>query len=62
VDGKVVLISADTIIVCAGQVPNRPDANEKNGVRPHFIGGAKAAGELDAERAMREGAELAAAL
>jgi 2,4-dienoyl-CoA reductase (NADPH2) len=62
VDGKDVLISADTIIVCAGQVPNRPNANEKNGVRPHFIGGAKEAGELDAERAMREGAELAAAL
>ena len=62
VDGKDVLIAADTIIVCAGQVPNRPNANEKNGVRPHFIGGAKEAGELDAERAMREGAELAAAL
>ena len=58
-DGKEALIAADTIVVCAGQVPNR-----LNGVRPHFhsIGGAKAAGELDAERAMREGVELAAAL
>jgi 2,4-dienoyl-CoA reductase (NADPH2) len=28
----------------------------------HMIGGAREAGELDAKRAMREGAELAAAL
>jgi 2,4-dienoyl-CoA reductase (NADPH2) len=63
VDGKDVIVEADTIVVCAGQVPNRPEEpNEKNGVRPHFIGGAREAGELDAERAMREGAELAAAL
>ncbi len=58
-EGKDMLIEADTVIVCAGQVPNRI-----NGVRPHFhlIGGAKEAGELDAERAMLEGAQLAAAL
>jgi 2,4-dienoyl-CoA reductase (NADPH2) len=58
-DGKESVICADTIVVCAGQVPNRI-----NGVRPHFhlIGGAREAGELDAERAMLEGAELAAAL
>ena len=58
-EGKDMLIEADTVIVCAGQVPNRI-----NGVRPHFhlIGGAKEAGELDAERAMLEGARLAAAL
>jgi 2,4-dienoyl-CoA reductase (NADPH2) len=59
-DGKPMVVPADTIIVCAGQVPNRPEG--ANGVRRHFIGGAKEAGELDAERAMREGAELAAAL
>ncbi|HEX6317800.1 MAG TPA: FAD-dependent oxidoreductase, partial [Burkholderiales bacterium] len=58
-EGAPALIPADTIIVCAGQTPRRI-----NGVRPHFhlIGGAKEAGELDAERAMLEGAELAAAL
>jgi 2,4-dienoyl-CoA reductase (NADPH2) len=58
-DGKESVIRADTIVVCAGQLPNRI-----NGVRPHFhlIGGAREAGELDAERAMLEGAELAAAL
>jgi 2,4-dienoyl-CoA reductase (NADPH2) len=59
VDGKELALAADTIVTCAGQVPRRI-----NGVRPHFhlIGGAKQAGELDAERAMLEGAELAAAL
>jgi 2,4-dienoyl-CoA reductase (NADPH2) len=58
-EGKPLMIAADTIIVCAGQTSKRI-----NGVRPHFrlIGGAKEAGELDAERAMLEGAELAASL
>jgi 2,4-dienoyl-CoA reductase (NADPH2) len=58
-EGMPALIPADTIILCAGQTPRRI-----NGVRPHFhlIGGAKEAGELDAERAMLEGAELAATL
>jgi 2,4-dienoyl-CoA reductase (NADPH2) len=56
VDGKEQVAPADTIVVCAGQEPNR----ELEGT--HLIGGAKAAGELDAKRAMLEGAELAAAL
>jgi 2,4-dienoyl-CoA reductase (NADPH2) len=58
VDGKEAVVPADTVIVCAGQEPNRA----VNGARTHLIGGAKAAGELDAKRAMLEGAELAAAL
>jgi len=37
-------------------------ALERAGRKPHLIGGAKEAGELDAKRAMLEGAELAAAL
>ena len=57
IEGRAVVIEADTIIVCAGQVPRR---------WPHtayrHIGGAREARELDAERAIREGAELAAAL
>ena len=63
VDEKPMLIKADTVVLCAGQ-ESRRWPNEKNEVRPHFhhIGGAREAGELDAERAMREGAELAAAL
>ena len=54
-DGKEAVVPADTIIVCAGQEPLR----ELTG---HLIGGAREAGELDAKRAMREGAELAASL
>jgi 2,4-dienoyl-CoA reductase (NADPH2) len=63
VDEEEQLIAADTIVVCAGQVP-RNDLAHVNGVRPHLhvIGGAKEAGELDAKRAMLEGAELGAAL
>jgi 2,4-dienoyl-CoA reductase (NADPH2) len=56
VDGKDQIVRADTVILCAGQVPRRPLA------APHVIGGAREAGELDAKRAMLEGAELAARL
>jgi 2,4-dienoyl-CoA reductase (NADPH2) len=62
VDGKKLVIPADTIIVCAGQEPRRWPAGKIRGERFHHIGGAREAGELDAERAMREGAELAARL
>ena len=55
-DGKEMLVEADTVIVCAGQDPRRPFLGT------HIIGGAKEASELDAKRAMLEGAELAAAL
>ena len=55
IDGTEILVPADTIIVCAGQEPRRA-------VQGRFIGGAREAGELDAKRAMLEGAELAAAL
>ena len=56
-DGKDVLVEADTVIVCAGQDPRRRPFHGA-----HVIGGAKEASELDAKRAMLEGAELAAAL
>ena len=56
VDGKEQAIAADTIILCAGQKPKRELK------ATHLIGGAKEAGELDAKRAMLEGAELAAKL
>jgi 2,4-dienoyl-CoA reductase (NADPH2) len=57
VDGEDRVVEADTIIVCAGQEPRRwPNS------RYRHIGGAREAGELDAERAIREGVELAAAL
>jgi 2,4-dienoyl-CoA reductase (NADPH2) len=61
-DGKDSVIAADTIIVCAGQVPNRPNGQNGDGPCLHIIGGAKEAGELDAKRAMLEGAETGAVL
>jgi 2,4-dienoyl-CoA reductase (NADPH2) len=64
VDGAERVIPADTVIVCAGQEPKRDlvAGLERRGRSPHLIGGAKRASELDAKRAMLEGAELAARL
>ncbi|WP_071674214.1 NADPH-dependent 2,4-dienoyl-CoA reductase [Nioella nitratireducens] len=58
------LIEADTIVLCAGQVPNRSlgDALEAAGMSVHVIGGADVAAELDAKRAINQGVRLAAAL
>ena len=64
-------LEVDTIVVCAGQESLRDlhpqtvaDAKTAHaaGPRYHVIGGAKVATELDAKRAIREGAEVAAAL
>ena len=60
VEGKERCVAADTVILCTGQEPLRPFAGKLKA--HHLIGGAKQAGELDAMRAMREGAELAARL
>ncbi|HUJ88417.1 MAG TPA: NADPH-dependent 2,4-dienoyl-CoA reductase [Burkholderiales bacterium] len=55
-EGKEQIVPADSVILCAGQVSRR-------GIEAaHVIGGAREAGELDAKRAMLEGAELAARL
>jgi len=64
IDGTPQLLSVDHVVVCAGQHSNRELADElaANGVACHLIGGAKAAAELDAKTAIRQGAELAAAL
>ena len=58
------LIEADTIVLCAGQVPDRSlaDALAARGVSCHVIGGADVAAELDAKRAINQGTRLAAAL
>ncbi|MGH1576676.1 FAD-dependent oxidoreductase [Planktotalea sp.] len=58
------LIEADTIVMCAGQVPERSlaDALEAKGVPCHIIGGADVAAELDAKRAINQGTRLAASL
>ena len=55
------LIEADTIVLCAGQVPERSlaDALEAVGMTCHVIGGADVAAELDAKRAINQGTRLA---
>ena len=55
-------LAVDSVILCAGQVSVRDLAEplKAAGKRVHLIGGADLALELDAERAIRQGAELAA--
>ncbi|CAB0150399.1 2,4-dienoyl-CoA reductase [NADPH] [Pseudidiomarina piscicola] len=64
VDGEQKLLEVDTIVTCAGQLPLRElhDELESAGQSVHLIGGADVAAELDAKRAIRQGAELAAEL
>ena len=58
------VIEADTIVLCAGQVPERSlaDALISAGRAVHVIGGADVAAELDAKRAIDQGTRLAATL
>ncbi len=62
--GEPMVIEADTVVVCAGQIC----ANElvaplrASGLAVHVIGGAHEAGELDAKRAIDQGTRLAARL
>jgi 2,4-dienoyl-CoA reductase (NADPH2) len=60
-DGQDQLIEADSIILCTGQESNNELAGELEaaGISFQIIGGAKLAGELDAQRAIREGIEAA---
>lgn len=60
-DGVPELLEADTIVLCAGQEPDRALA-DAIGARAHVIGGADVACELDAKRAIEQGARLAAHL
>jgi 2,4-dienoyl-CoA reductase (NADPH2) len=62
VNGVAETLEADTVVVCAGQLPHRElyDELRSRGVHAHLIGGASVAAELDAKRAIREGTELAA--
>jgi len=58
------VLEVDTVIICAGQEPLRDikDELENNGMPVHLIGGADLAAELDAKRAIDQGARLAARL
>jgi 2,4-dienoyl-CoA reductase (NADPH2) len=61
---RAMVIAADTIVLCAGQEPQRElqEALQAAGCKVHLIGGADVAAELDAKRAIKQGTELAAAL
>ena len=58
------LLAVDTVVLCAGQLPERglADALAAAGIAHHVIGGADVAAELDAKRAIDQGARLAARL
>ncbi len=58
------LIEVDTVVLCAGQEPERrlADALIAAGREVHVIGGADVAAELDAKRAIDQGTRLAARL
>ena len=62
VNGQHQVLAVDNVIICAGQEPQRElqAAIEALGKTVHLIGGADVAAELDAKRAIRQGAELAA--
>ncbi|MFJ4517972.1 FAD-dependent oxidoreductase [Streptomyces sp. NPDC088816] len=64
VDGTSTVLEVDTIVLCTGQEPRRDLYEElvAAGRRPHLIGGADEAAELDAKRAVKQGMELAAVL
>jgi len=64
VNGKEQLLDVDNVIICAGQEPQRALYQKlvDTGISVHLIGGAKVAAELDAKRAIRQAAELAAVI
>ncbi|MTV38983.1 NADPH-dependent 2,4-dienoyl-CoA reductase [Duganella radicis] len=69
VGGEQRLLSVDNVVICAGQdsladlMPSEEEAKANTSwPRFHKIGGAALAAELDAKRAIKEGAELAAYL
>ena len=58
------VLAVDQVVICAGQEPLRDlkAPLESMGHRPHLIGGADVAVELDAKRAIDQGSRLAARL
>ncbi|HCE51648.1 MAG TPA: NADPH-dependent 2,4-dienoyl-CoA reductase [Shewanella baltica] len=55
------VLAVDNVVLCAGQESNRTlvDEMKTTGLPVHLIGGVDVAAELDAKRAIRQGAELA---
>ena len=64
IDGQEQLLAVGTVVICAGQEPQRALASElqAQGRTVHIIGGADVAAELDAKRAIDQGSRLAASL
>jgi 2,4-dienoyl-CoA reductase (NADPH2) len=62
IDGKQKTLVVDNVIVCAGQLPLTEllEPLKMAGQKVHLIGGADVAAELDAKRAIKQGAVLAA--
>jgi len=58
------VLAVDNVVICAGQEPLREleAPLRERGIEVHLIGGADVAAELDAKRAIDQGARLAAAL
>ena len=63
-DGVEEVLPVDTVVLCAGQVPERglAEALQAAGRTVHVIGGADVAAELDAKRAIDQGTRLALTL
>src|SRR5690606_1012238 len=63
-EGTEELLPVDHVVICAGQEPLRPLADELQalGREVDVIGGADVAAELDAKRAIAQGCALAASL
>ena len=63
-DGVPEVLPVDTVVLCAGQVPERGLAGRliAAGIAVDIIGGADVAAELDAKRAIDQGVRLAAAI
>lgn len=64
VNDQPTVLEVDHVIICAGQESYTAmyDQLKADGKNVHLIGGAKEAGELDAKRAIRQGAELASTI
>jgi 2,4-dienoyl-CoA reductase (NADPH2) len=62
VDGEPEVLAVDNVVLCTGQEPHRSllEPLQAGGARVRVIGGADVAAELDAKRAIRQGAEVAA--
>ena len=60
--GEPVILEVDTVILCAGQEPNRGlfDSLTEKGIPATLVGGADVAAELDAKRAIDQATRLAA--